>query len=118
VSDYLYEIFLAVITGLFTLGVALVGGRNKRIEREAEIRREATKSAEQKVLDFVDNLQEEVEGMRRSRMADGREIQGLSVQVHEVELQLHQMSLGVITLLAQLAEAGIEPAWTPEPPPG
>ena len=69
-------------------------------------------------LALINELQEEMESLRRARSEDSALIRKLTQDYRNLEHRLYEHEKGVELLLQQILHIGHEPAWQPEPWPG
>ncbi|MEM9652255.1 MAG: hypothetical protein AAGA65_09185 [Actinomycetota bacterium] len=104
------EIALGVVSGIVTLGAAIITNRQSRNDRRAD--REEKRTDRHELL--IDQLQEQLATARRSEAENRALIERQDKQIREHARRLVAVEIGADRLVAQLVELGADPVWRPE----
>ena len=123
--NHLTEIWLGMLTLSAAVMPAWVNQRGKtrdaKVAADAVAKAAAAESADKSqamALDhqqrFIDQLQEEVADLRRSRQEDSKLIRDLASEFNRLEQKMVVWEIGIKVILGQLADHDIVPLWVPE----
>lgn len=113
-------IWLALLTLMGGILPIIITGRQSRREKEADAKISDNKREVDHSAMLIEQLQEEVATLRRSRVEDAQTINDLltdfrTLQRHvtAMETQIAEWEQGIKKLTDQIRDNGLEPIWAP-----